>query len=427
MASVTAPVPTAPAPGSQRLRRLVALRWVAVAAEISLALLTREWLGSESDLSPVLAICAAQVGLNLAARMFGERYGPPGDGQLFAQVLFDVAALTAIAYLTGGTTNPLIGLYLLWIAVGAAMLDARMAAVLTGLCVACYSILNFVHAQVHVHDPERTLEVHLIGMWLIFVFSAVTISWSVLRLTAAVRQRDAELAQARESALRSERVVALGNLAAGAAHELGTPLATMALIAGEIRRDGALAANLRPDVELLQEQIAECKRIITGLAARAGASRAEGLARRQLDGWLEELLQRWRRQRPFISPRVALEGERPGPLVLVDATVGQAIVSLLNNAADASPEHVEFEAAWNCDALTVRVMDRGVGIAADVRHVLGREPVSTREEGMGMGVVLAYSAIERSGGTLAFAAREGGGTTATLRLALSRLAPPGGG
>jgi two-component system sensor histidine kinase RegB len=415
MSAVTMP----PTDQDNRLHRLLTLRWVAVAAELSLVLATRRWLGSGPPLEPVLAICAAQLGLNLASMARWPRAAPLGEGRLLAQLLLDVAALTGIAYLSGGATNPLISLYLLWIAAAAAMLEAHAAWILAMVCIGAYSMVNFMHAELHIHDPEQALEAHLVGMWAVFVFSAVTICWSVIRLTAAVRRRDAELAGAREAALRNERVVALGNLAAGAAHELGTPLATMTVLAGEMLHDPALPAALRPDLELLRSQLGECKRIITQLAAQAGTSRAEAVSRTTIDAWLEQLLQRWRVQRPVVEPRVSLAGARPGPAVTMDATLGQALLNLFNNAADASPGQVDIEAQWSQDRLDLRVQDRGRGIPAAVLPSLGREPVPARGEGLGMGLMLACTAIERSGGELEFGAREGGGTVAHVRLPLA--------
>ena len=410
-----------PSDTGNRLRRLIALRWFAMAAELGLALLAGQWLGAGTQIEPVLVVCTAQLGLNLASLAYGSRGAAATDRQLFAQLLLDVAALTAIAYFAGGSTNPLISLYLLWIAAGAAMLDAGLATALAGLCIAAYSLVNFVHTEVHIHDHEKALQIHLIGMWVVFVFSAITICWSVLRLTAAVRRRDAELAAARETALRGERVVALGNLAAGAAHELGTPLATLAVLAGELLRDPQLAAALRPELELMQGQIQECKRIITQLAAQAGTSRAEALVAAPLDEWVAQLVERWRRQRPLVAAQLRLEGGQPGPRVVMDATLGQALLNLFNNAADASPEQVEIAVRWDADSFEAQVLDRGGGIASAVQMRLGRELVTTREDGMGMGLVLAYAAVERSGGTLSFAARPGGGTIATVRIALAAL------
>ncbi len=415
---------TVPADSVNRLRRLIGLRWVAVAAEVTLVLLTGQWLGAQIAIEPVLAICTAQIGLNLASIAFGDRGAPATDQQLFAQLLFDVGALTGVAYFAGGSTNPLISLYLLWVAVGAVMLEARLAAILAGLCIVCYSLVNFLHSEVHIHDHEKALQVHLVGMWLIFVFSAIAISWSVIRLTAAVRQRDAELAAAREASLRSERVAAMGNLAAGAAHELGTPLATMAVLAGEMLRDGAITGAVRTDMELLQEQLGECKRIITQLAAQAGTTRAEGLRTLALEAWIEQLLQRWRLQRPVVAPEVELLGPRPGPRIAPDATLSQAFLNLFNNAADASPDKVRIEFQWNTSQVHCKVLDRGSGITEEVQQRLGRELITTRDQGHGMGVVLAYAAVERCGGSLRYGARPDGGTAVEVDLPLAALAPP---
>jgi two-component system sensor histidine kinase RegB len=118
-------------------------------------------------------------------------------------------------------------------------------------------------------DASRATRLHLIGMWLTFAVSAVMIAWFVVRMTRLIRERDAELAAAREQALRDERVMAMGTLAAGAAHELGTPLATMALIAGELANDPALNQAAQEDIALLRQQIGVCKKIITGLTRRA--------------------------------------------------------------------------------------------------------------------------------------------------------------
>jgi two-component system sensor histidine kinase RegB len=413
------PVPEAPVDPGNRLARLVALRWVVVAAELALVLLTDHWLDAGIGLVPVLAICLLQVGWNLATLAFAARVQAAGDGRLLAQLLCDVAALTAIAYLAGGSTNPLIGLYLLWVAAGATMLSARPAAALAAVSIACYSLVCFVHAPQRIADHERLLQVHLAGMWLIFVISAVTICWSVARLTSAVRRRDAQLATAREAALRNERVVALGNLAAGAAHELGTPLATIAVLVGELLRAPDLGDGLRPDLALVQAQVDDCKRIITELAAQAGTARAEALAALPVHRWLTELVQRWRLQRPVVQARLELEQAGAGPMLMIDATVSQALIVLFNNAADASPDEVQIHARWTTDELFLDVHDRGAGIASAVEQGLGRDLVTTRADGLGMGLVLAFAAIERSGGSLAFAPRAGGGTTAQVRLPLA--------
>jgi two-component system sensor histidine kinase RegB len=259
-------------------------------------------------------------------------------------------------------------------------------------------------------------------MWVIFVLSAATIAWFVARMTAAIRARDAELAAAREAALRDERVVALGNLAAGAAHELGTPLATLSVLAEELEGRTDLPQAAREDLALMSAQVRACKRLITQLAERAGVDRAEAARSLDLDTWLEALIARWRAQRPFVAPEVRLLGPRPAPTVAPDDTLAQALLNLFNNAADASPAAIEIVARWDAGALFLDVLDRGRGIPPERALGLGRTPVAPQASGLGIGLVLSFSAVERVGGRLALRAREDGGTCASVEVPLAALA-----
>jgi two-component system, sensor histidine kinase RegB len=408
---------TEPVAGS---RRLAAMRWIAIAIQLTFVIASAGF-GTPIALGPILWICAVQAALNLPAlwRRVSALVSEPASA--FAQIVIDILALTGIAYFAGGGTNPVISLYLPLIAVAATILPPRHAAAIAGISIGCYSLVSLLHAPTHVHDAEQAFRSHLIGMWVIFVCSALTISWFVVRLNAAIRNRDAALAAARETALRSERVVALGNLAAGAAHELGTPLATMAVVVGELAADPTLPAQARADIELALTQVLECKRIITRLAARAGSSRAESVQPVSADAWIGQLVERWRRQRPQIAPDVRIEGAVPGPRIAADATLEQALLNLFNNAADASPGQVAIRAGWDAQHVRVEVLDRGRGIPPEISERLGRDLVSTREDGAGMGVVLALSAVEQSGGTLSITDRADGGTLAKVLLPLASI------
>jgi two-component system sensor histidine kinase RegB len=414
------PVPARFEKGVDPLRRLVLMRWFAVAGQFVLIAAAGPLLDIALPLAPMLGIVALQAGFNLFTRRRLASGGGIADGELFAQLGVDITALTLLLFFSGGAANPLVSLYLPGIAIAAVVLPGRFAWGVVALSVAAYSLLVFWNVPLPVADAERATRLHLAGMWLIFVASAALIAWFVARMAAAIRSRDLALAAAREEALRNERVIALGSLAAGAAHELGTPLATMAILVGELSRETALSPEAQEDLSLLRSQMEHCKGIITGLAARAGQVRAEGGAALDLDRWLEQVVERWRRLRPHAEAKVSLHGTAT-PRVVGEATLEQALLNLFNNAADADGGRIEIDAEWDGDRLRLEVRDRGPGFDDAVLLAAGRAFVTTRTEGTGIGLFLAHAAVERLGGRIVLANREGGGAVTRVELPLDKL------
>ncbi|MBS3936238.1 MAG: sensor histidine kinase, partial [Sulfuritalea sp.] len=222
-------------------RRIVLLRWWLIGALALAVLAAPTFLAIALPLAPLLALLLLLAAYNLVTRW---RAGADGfhAGDLAGQLAVDLVAMGAMLYLTGGATNPLISLLLLPVAVAALALPASWAAALAALAVAIYSLLMFHALPLPVEDAQRAMQLHLGGMWLTFAVSVALLVWFVTRMTASLRARDMALAAAREEALRDAQVVALGQLAAGAAHELGTPLATMNVLAGELSAAARLPA-----------------------------------------------------------------------------------------------------------------------------------------------------------------------------------------
>ena len=403
------------------LRQIHTLRWIAIAVEVALVWFVGRWLGGSLALVPALSICAAQAAVNGLSLAWFNRRRRPVELELFFQLLLDVVALTGVAHFAGGASNPIVTLYLPLLAIGSTILSARLATFLAVVSVACYSFIAFSQGHVHVHDAEHAFQVHLLGMWLIFVISAGIIVAFVLRTAAAVRIRDAQLASAREEAFRAERMIALGNLAAGAAHELGTPLATAAVLIGELKRTPRMPGSARADLDTVARQIQECKRIISQLTARAGQPRATDSTQTLLDDWMSTVVDRWQIQRAPLVAEIVMQGDGPAPQIHAHPELDQAVISVLNNAADASPGEVTLAASWDASALIVDVLDRGPGISPEVEQLLGRQPVTTHGEGRGLGIMLARSAVQRFRGTLSFAARPGGGTIARILIPLAEI------
>src|SRR5574340_612129 len=317
-------IPAEPSAAPANLLRLLNMRWLAVAAYVAGIAAAKPLLDVSLPYLPMLGVVSLLAAFNALTLLRVRQASRVGEGEVFAQLMVDVTALTVLLFFSGGPANPFVSLYLPWIAVAAAILAVRLAWLVAALCLAGYSFVIVSNVPLVLPDFERATRFHILGMWLVFVASGALMAWFIARMTGEVRRRDRDLAKAREAALRNERVVALGSLAAGAAHELGTPLATMAVLAGELARRDDVPADVREDLALLRDQVAQCKSIITGLAGRAGQLRAEGGRAQPVDRWVEEIVARWRALRPQAEARVALDGPRPAPLVAGAATLEQA-------------------------------------------------------------------------------------------------------
>ena len=398
-------------------RRLVVVRWWLIAGELLVIFGVPRLLDIPLPWPPMLAVAALQAVANSLAARRGATEGSPGATARLMQLLTDLLALAILVFLSGGPANPLISLLLPPVAIAALSLPGRQVVLVGVLASGAYSLLMFVHLPLAVADPERAVRLHLAGMWFTFVVSAAMLGWFALRMTSSIRQRDAELAAAREQALRDERVVALGALAAGAAHELSTPLATVAVIAGELDHDPSLSDSARADVATLRRQVAACKEIISSLAERAGAGRLDSVQAVQADLWLERVYERWRSLRPQAAARLAIAGEPPAPTVAAEATLDQGLINLFNNAADAG-SRVEVRENWDADWLTIEVQDDGPGFAPEVQARAGRMPFPAHAGGSGIGLFLANAAIERLGGSLTLC--NGSGGIARVRLPLGK-------
>jgi two-component system sensor histidine kinase RegB len=345
---------------------------------------------------------------------------PVGAGELCGQLCVDLVALAILLYLSGGAANPLISLLLVPVAVAALSLPGRFTAAVALLAVGLYSLLMWQFLPLSVGDAERAARLHLAGMWLTFVVSAAMIAWFVARMTASIRERDRHLAAAREQALRDERVVALGSLAAGAAHELGTPLATIAVLVGELEREAGLSAEAREDLVLVQKQLAACKAIISSLAERTGSLRPEQLQAQDAGLWLQALRARWHAMRPRASSTLTLENTASAPQIVIDATLEQALLNLLNNAADAGAGDIGIALACAEDRLRIVITDGGPGFADHVLARAGRVPLPASNGGAGIGLLLAFSSIERLGGRIVLDNPPGGGGRVSIELPIAR-------
>lgn len=415
--SVSGVLPAAPA---ANLRRLCALRNIVIAGQLAALAAAYFWLHVTLAYPVMLAVIGLLALLNLLTRLRIQKPWPVSDKELFAQLLLDVAAFSSLLYFSGGSSNPFISLYLLPLAISAATLPRAYSwamAIVTGLC---YTLLMFFYQPLaHSHTlPGTDFNMHVYGMWFAFLLSAGLISYFVAGMRESLRRRDQQLVEAREAALRNEQIIALGTLAAGAAHELGTPLGTMAVVIHELELDCREQPELRNALAVLREQVSNCKQLLTQLLAKSAVSRADDAASLTVTQFLDELLAKWRLLRPEINLHYGAAGTDPPPLLTVSRMLHQALTNLLNNAADASPQHVEVQAAWTTVRLSIEIRDRGPGLSQSALSALGQAFFTTKspDQGLGLGVFLSNATINRCGGAVSVFNRAGGGACTRVEL-----------
>lgn len=417
------PLPDDARPDSSHghLARLISLRWYSVLAMIVLAIGAAPALDIHLPSIPIVMIAGALGLWNLLVRHQFHARHDPGPWSLLLELVVDLAAWSAVLYLSGGATNPLISLFLPLIAVGAAALPVLHTWLLSALSIGVYSWLWAHHQPLGLADPTRAIDWHLAGMWGTFAVSALVMTWYVSRMTSAVRARDLALAQARERSLRNERIVAMANLAAGAAHEMGTPLGTMRLIVDSLRMQCDQDAEIREDLAVMEQQIAHCRAILSRLTASGGQVRVEAGGAIAVADWLDDVVATIESQRPEVVVDCNDSDALSGLRMIADQSLTQAMHNLINNAATASPDrHVDITTTPGHGQVSIRIGDRGPGIAPDILDTLHRVPADRvpSETGLGIGLLLSLGAIEAFGGTLDYAAREGGGTITTVTLPL---------
>lgn len=395
-------------PLSKNLQRLFFLRSIAIVVQCILFVFVYSAIEIEVPWTEMTIVVVILSILNFFTWVRLHHTFPVSNLEFFAQLLIDIFALTALLYLSGGSTNPFISLYLLPLTIAAAILPWRYTWAIAGITITCYTILLFEYIPLpHDHSDDHSahlmeFNLHISGMWLTFMLSTILIAWFVVKMSSSIRDRDKDLAQAREQALRNEQIIALGTLAAGAAHELGTPLSTMAVIAGELQREFPQNEEFQNNIQILRNQITHCKQTLTQLLANAGQARVEDGNSQPVDYFLKQILAKWQLIRPSTKFNYLSDGVQPVPRIMNTQLLSQSILNLLNNAADASTNEVKIKSHWDQQMLNLEIHDDGEGLTKEAMQRAGEAFFTSKApgQGFGIGLFLANANIERFGGSV---------------------------
>lgn len=415
--------PSAPEDAARRnLLLLVQLRWLAVLGQLTTILGVHLAFGVRLPLVPMLATIGVLVVLNLA--MFPARaLRPASNAQVLAGLLVDVLCLTVLLYLSGGATNPFISLYLLQVVLGAVLLETGSSWALVLLTSAAFALLALVHRPLTLPVPlASTLSgPFLFALWFNYTLTATLVVQFVTRIARNLRDRDARLAELRQRAAEEEHIVRMGLLASGAAHELGTPLASLSVALGDWRADAKIRRDpqLSAEVTDMQTEVARCKAIVAGILFAAGEVTGEAPERTTLRRFVTGLIEHWPR-----NDSVTLDYRVPSDLPIVaDRALGQAIVNLLDNAIEAGASRIRLAISTTEDVLALSVRDNGNGFPDAILQRIGQPYNSSKlRQGAGLGLFLAHNVLRTLGGAVEACNLDGAGAEVVLRVPLRALA-----
>ena len=344
---------------------------------------------------------------------------PITNREFFVHLLVDIFFFSTLLYLSGGASNPFISYYLISISIAAIVLPPLYTGVIALTTLLCYSLLLSFHIPVSAiapHDMGHSMagnNLHIWGMWVNFVISAAIITYFVSRMASELKLQQQKIAEHREQQLQDEQLLAIGTVAAGTAHELGTPLNTMKLLVDEM----LIQQKKNPDLDLLSQQIDQCRTTLKQLQTTANESSAEVYSPQLLHIYFGQLFERWQLMRPELKTTISYaDCPAPAPELKFHPTIAQSILNLLNNAADASPESVDVSISWTDTEIEIQIKDCGEGF--DTANII--EPFSSsKPTGLGLGLFLSQSTVTRFGGSVNLQNLVDGGTLTTINLPIN--------
>lgn len=410
--------------GLLRLRTIVRLRWIAVSGQAVTVAVVYFGFGFELPLASSAAIIALSGLLNIFLRIrysarlwLKSRYAT-------AMLAYDVLQLTALLYLTGGLQNPFAVLIIAPVSVSASKQPVRHTLFLGLLAISCITALGLFHLPLP-WRPGESLSLPLIyifGVWAALVSGVIFFALTSQRIAKEARQMSAALAATETVLLREQSMSALDRLAAAAAHELGTPLSTIAVVATELLRDLPPDSPQRDDLTLLKSQTGRCREILAKLTT--GADEPDAIySRMPISHLLEEAAEPYRvfdieieiEAGPAAGVKDDSQSARE-PVGSRNPGILYGLGNLIENAADFAKTRVGISASWDRDAVEITICDDGPGIPPAILDRLGEPYVTTRaaneadtgghEHGLGLGFFIAKTLLERSGARLEFSNRQ---------------------
>lgn len=410
-----------------RLRTLTLIRWVAIAGQALALVIVHYGFDFPLPLAPTLTVVGASLLLNAivsASRPTAVRLGERAAAAFLA---YDILQLAALLYLTGGLENPFSFLLVAPVAVSATILSLRSTFLLCALSIVCITVLGVSHYPLPWATGGFSVpRVYVFGIWVALALGIVFFAIYTWRVAEEARRMSNALSATQLALAREQQLAALGGLAAAAAHELGSPLGTIAVVSREIARELPADSPIREDVQLLISETARCRDILSELSDRSGADdEASPFARLPIQGLVHAAAERHEDDRPDARIRLVFDGgpandpgdESPEPVVIRLPEVVHGLGNLIQNAIQFARTEVEISTRWSAETITVVIRDDGPGFPAGLLERLGEPYISMRADSrghMGLGIFIARTLLQRSGAGIVFGNDPRGGASVTV-------------
>lgn len=415
----------ADAAGRRNMALLVQLRWIAIAGQLATILIVHFGMGIRLPLVSMLVVPCIAALMNVGSMMVLRRRSDISHAELFLALLFDVLALTTQLYLSGGATNPFISLFLVQVTLGAVLLHRWSVWGIVAITAFCAAMLTIAYRPLDLSErfQGRLFDLHIIGAWVCLTMVAVLIVLFMTPISRNLQDREAYLARIRQHAAEEEHIVRMGLLASGAAHELGTPLAQLAVVLNDWRHMPQIIRHpdLVEEVEEMEAAVQRCKSILTGILLSAGEARGEAPEVTSVRVFLEAVAQDWRAAHPGVALRSDF-GPHDYPRIVADPVIRQAVTNLLDNAREAGATYINLLVSRDSQWLNIAVRDNGKGFDPDMLADVGKPYRSTKgRQGGGLGLFLVVNVARKLGGQVDASNGAEGGAMIQLRLPLATL------
>jgi two-component system, sensor histidine kinase RegB len=413
----------------KNLLLLVSLRWLAVFGQVAAIAIADFWLGISLPVWQMGAVIVFLIGLNLLTLYRYASGAVITNTELFLDLLLDVATLTVQLYLSGGATNPFVSLFLLQAVLGAVLLRPWSTWTIVVVTSGCFVGLTFFYNDIgfSMSDPDQghstVLGLHTYGMFTSYLLAAVLLVLFVTRINQNLRDRDLRLAELRQQSAEEGHIVRMGLLASGAAHELGTPLATLSVILNDWERVPALRTDDDFVMELaeMQAQLNRCKEIVSGILRSSGEERGEDSQPSSIVSFIDSVVQDWEGSRG--AAKLHYTNRLNGDFIIAsDILLKRILFNVLDNAFEASPDWVGLDISRNGDLLVIAVRDAGPGFSSDMLAEFGKPYMSTKQRpGSGLGLFLVVNVLRKLGGRASAINVPTGGAIVELSLPVAAL------